>query len=99
MNVVDEQPMETLHLYVIPEDELPRKPDYPSIVIATVAFLCLLAILGISVLSAVPAAREVSFTVTVQGFHLSPVSKTVKITAIATGKGHTPATTASGVIT
>ncbi len=99
MRVVDEQPMETLHLYVIPEDELPRKPDYPSIIGAIFALLCILAILGISVFSAVPTAHEVSFTLTIPGFHLAPVSKTLKTTVIATGKGHTQATTATGIIT
>lgn len=99
MQVLDEEPKETIHLYVIPEDQLPRKPDYPSICIAIVAFLCLLAIVGISLFSAAPAESEVSFTLTVPGFHLAPVSKTIKVKAIATGKGHTPATTATGIIT
>src|SRR5258708_1808186 len=99
MNVVDEQPMETLHLYVIPEDEFPRKPDYPSIIGAIFALLCILAILGISVFSAGPADHEVSFTLTIPGFHLMPVAKTIKVTVPATGKGHTPATNAEGIIT
>src|SRR5258708_38442470 len=95
MRVVDEQTTETLHLYVIPEDQLPKKPDYPSLLIASVAFLCLLAILGISVFSAAPVAQEVSFTISIQAFHRAPVAKTVITTVITTGKGNTPATNAT----
>src|SRR5258706_5267156 len=91
--------METLHLYVIPEDELPRKPDYPSIIGAIFALLCILAILGISVFSAAPADHEVSFTLTIPGFHLVPIAKTINVAVPTTGKGHTPATTAGGIIT
>src|SRR6266566_5308166 len=99
MQILDDQTTETLHLYVIPEDQLPRKPDYPSIFMAAAALLCILAILGISAFSATPTGQEVSFTLTMPGFRLAPVSKTVKTTVIATGKGHTQATTATGMIT
>lgn len=98
MRVVDEEPQETIHLYVIPENQLPKKSAYSSIIVAIVAFLCILAIVGISVFSEAPH-QEVSFTLTIPGFHLAPVSKTVKITAIAAGKGYTPATYATGIIT
>jgi hypothetical protein len=96
---MDEEPKETIHLYVVNEDELPRKPDYPSLFIAAIASLCLLAIIGISVFSASPAGQEVSFTLTIPGFRLAPVSKTLKTTVIATGRGHTQATYATGIIT
>jgi Baseplate J-like protein len=98
MQILDEEPKETIHLYVVNEDELPRKPDYPSLFIAAIASLCLLAIIGISVFSAEPD-HEVSFTIAIQGFHLAPVSKTLKTTVIATGRGHTQATYAAGIIT
>ena len=98
MQVLNEEPRETIHLYVVPEDQLPKKPDYFSLFMAAAGLLCILAIIGISVFSAVPD-HEVSFTITIAGFQLAPVSKTVKTTAIATGKGHTPATTATGIIT
>src|SRR6266567_1340592 len=98
MRVLDEHRTETLHLYVIPEDQLPHKPDYPSLLLAFLGLLCILSILGISIFSAVPD-HEVSFTITIQGFHLAPVSRTLKTIAIATGKGHAPATTATGMIT
>jgi hypothetical protein len=99
MQVLDDRTTETLHLYVVPENELPGKPDYPSLFRAAIAFLCILAIIGISVFSTSPAGQEVSFTLTIPGFRLAPVSKTVKTNVIATGKGHTPATTATGIIT
>ena len=99
MRVVDEEPQETIHLYVIPEDELPHKPDYRSILVATLAFVCILGIIWLSVFAPAPEAREVSFTIPIQGFHLAPVSKTAKTTVLATGKGHTPASSASGTIT
>ena len=98
MRAVDEEPQETIHLFVVHEDELPRTPDYPSFISASAALLCFLAIVGISLFSAAPD-HEVSFTLTVQGFHLVPVSKTVRTTVMATGKGHAPAIPATGVIT
>src|SRR5258706_1767736 len=98
MRVLDEEPKETIHLYVVPEDQLRKKPDYPSIFIALLGLICILAIVGISVFSAAPD-HEVSFIVTIQGFHLAPVSKTLKTTVIATGKGHTQTTYATGIIT
>jgi hypothetical protein len=87
MRVVDEEPQETIHLYMVKEDELPRKPDFLSISVALLALLCIPALLGITVFTAGSAAHEVSFTLSIQGFHLAPVSKTIKGTAIATGKG------------
>jgi hypothetical protein len=99
MRVLDEEPQETFHLFVIPEDQLPRKPDSLSIVIASLALLCILAIIALSVFSAVPASSDVSFTLSIQGFQLAPVAQSVKTTVLATGKGHTPPTTATGMIT
>ena len=98
MSMVDEQPMEILHLYIIPEDQLPKKPDYPSLLLVLGGLLCMLALVGISVFSAVPP-QEVSFTVSIAGFHLAPASKTLQTSAMATGKGHTQATDATGMIT
>ena len=99
MQVVDDTPQETIHLYVFPEDQLPRKPEYPSIGAAIFAALCLLAILGISVFSAQPAGQDVSFTLTIQGYRLVPGILTRHIQVPATGTGHTPATSATGTIT
>jgi hypothetical protein len=99
MRVLDEQPNETIHLYVVAEDQLPQKPDYLSIGAAIFAVLCIFAIIAISVFSATPTEQEVTFTISIQGFHLAPVARTVKTTVVATGKGHTPATSATGIIT
>ncbi|HEX6478481.1 MAG TPA: baseplate J/gp47 family protein [Ktedonobacteraceae bacterium] len=96
---MDEPPMETLHLYVLSEDEVPRQPDYPSIMGAFFAVLCLLVMLGISGFSATPTESKIAFTLTIPGFHLAPVSKTLKTIVVATGKGHTQATTATGMLT
>jgi hypothetical protein len=79
------------------EDVLPRKPGY-STPVAFLALLCIFAIVGISIFTATPASKEVSFTLSIQGFHLQPASKSVRVTAIATGKGHTPPTAAKGTI-
>jgi hypothetical protein len=98
MHLLHEEPQETIHLFVVPEEQLPRKPDYPSILIASIACLCILAVITISVFSAAPQ-QEVSFTISVPVIHLAPVSKTLKTIAIATGKGHTQATYATGIIT
>jgi Baseplate J-like protein len=98
MRVVDEQPTETLHLYVVPEDQLPKKPDYPSLFMVCLGLLCILALMGLSAFSAAPI-HEVAFTVTLQGFRLAPAGKTFKTTIIATGKGHTAATHATGMLT
>jgi hypothetical protein len=98
MSVVYDQTTETLHVYVVPEDQLPKKPDYPSLFMVCLGLLCILALMGISAFSAAPV-HEVSFTVTLQGFPLAPARKTFKTNIIATGKGHTAATHATGIIT
>ncbi|HEX6484618.1 MAG TPA: baseplate J/gp47 family protein [Ktedonobacteraceae bacterium] len=99
MRVLDEEPKETIHLFVVNEDDLLRKPDYFSIFMAFFAFLYILAIISINIFTATPAERDVSFTLTIQGFRLTPVTKTLHTMVVATGKGRTPATTAVGIIT
>ena len=99
MSVVDRQPIETIHLYVVPEEQLPRKPEYPSIIAAIFACLYMLAIVGMSVFSAAPEDYTVAFTLAIPGLVLAPVQTTVKITVLATGKGHVAATSATGMIT
>jgi hypothetical protein len=95
--IVDEQPMETLHLYVVPEEPKPRR-EYPSIFIVILCSLIVIAIIVLSVFSVSPV-HSVAFAIAVRGFALSPVTKTTTTTAIATGKGHTDATYATGMIT
>lgn len=98
MRVVDEEPMETLHLYVVPEDQLPPKRDYLAIFMVIFCFIVLIGIIAISILAPSPD-HEVSFSLVIQGYSLAPVTKTIKVTAIATGKQYVPATTATGMIT
>ena len=93
--IVDEQPMETLHLYVVPEEPQPRR-DYLSIIMTTLCSLIVIGIIALSVFSPTPD-HNVAFTITVQGFALPPVTKTTTETATATGKGHTDATFATGM--
>lgn len=99
MRVLDEDPPETIHLYVVPERALPHPPQSRSFLSAAATLLCLLIIVGISLVSATTADHALALTLTVPGFHLTPVSKTVRTTVIATGKGHVPATSATGTIT
>jgi hypothetical protein len=98
MRVVDVEPMETLHLYVVPEDQLPPKREYLAIFTVIFCFLVLSGILAISILAPLPD-HEVSFSLVIQGYALAPVSRSIKVTAIATGKRYVPATTATGTIT
>ena len=98
MRVVDQEPMETLHLYVVPEDQLPPKRDYPAIVMIVFSVIIIIAIIAISIFTPRPV-QEVSFSVHIQGFVFAPMSKTIHTTVIATGKQYVPATTATGRIT
>jgi hypothetical protein len=97
MRVVDE-PMETLHLYVVPEDQLPPKRDYLSIGMVIFCFLFIIGIMTLSILAPSPN-HDVSFSLNIQGFSLAPVTKTIKLNVIATGKQYVPSTTATGKIT
>lgn len=98
MRVVAQEPMETLHLYVVPEYQLPPKRDYLVIFMIIFCSLFLIGIIALSLL-APPPNHEVSFPLAIQGYNLAPVSKTVKVTAIATGRQHIAATTATGNVT
>ncbi len=95
--IVDEQPMETLHLYVVPEVPKSRR-DYLSIFMTILCSLFVIGIIAISVFSPTPD-HSVEFTITMKGFALLPVTKTTTITATATGKGHNDATFATGMLT
>src|SRR5947209_9202481 len=96
--VIDEQPMETLHVYVVSEDQLPPPRDYFAICMIVFSFIALAGIVAISVFTSSPA-QEVSFSVNIQGFSLIPMSKTIHVNVTATGKQYVPATTATGMIT
>ena len=97
MRVVDE-PMETLHLYVVPENQLPPNGDHLAIFMMIFCSLFLIGIIVLSVLVPAPD-HNVEFPLAIEGYSLPPVSKTVKITTIATGKQYVPPTTATGMIT
>jgi Baseplate J-like protein len=97
MQVLDE-PKETIHLYVVPEDQLPPKRDYLAIFTLIFSFLILFSIIAISILAPSPN-HDVSFSVHIQGFSLAPVNKTIHLTVTATGKQYVAATTATGTIT
>jgi Baseplate J-like protein len=96
MHVIE--PMETIHLYVVPEDQLPPKRDAASVVKGVLCFLILLVFISLSLTTPSPD-HEVAFTLTLHGFSLAPVSKSLTVQAIATGKGSIAATTATGTIT
>ena len=88
MRVVDE-PMETLHLYVVPENQLPPNGDHLAIFMMIFCSLFLIGIIVLSVLVPAPD-HNVEFPLAIEGYSLPPVSKTVKITTIATGKQYVP---------
>src|SRR5579883_3672342 len=97
MQATEEQ-METVHLYVVPENQLPPKPDYLDMVITTLCLLVLVTIVGLLLFSP-KAAQVVSFNATIVGFKLPPVTRTLQITIRASGKGYINATYAAGEIT
>ncbi len=98
MRVADERPMETLHLYVVPEDQLPPKRDYLAIFTIIFSFILLIGLMAISILAPSPN-RDVSFSLNIQGFALAPMSKTMKLNVVATGKQYVASTEAAGTIT
>ena len=98
VGMVNEDQMETLHLFIVPENQLPPKPDYVGIFIATICSLILVGIIGL-ILFSPKSEPTVSFTTTIAGFHLPEVQKSTTLTVHATGKGHIAATYATGRIT
>jgi hypothetical protein len=97
MRRVDEAPMETVHVYVVPEDKLPVQQDYSAIIILTICLLCGMGVLALCLLPS--PQHEVSFALTMQGYSLAPVTKTLHVSVPATGIVHVSATTATGTIT
>jgi hypothetical protein len=97
MQTAEEQ-METVHLYVVPENQLPPKPDYLGMVITALCLLVLATIGGLLLFSP-KADPVVSFKATIVGFKLPPAIKTLQVTVRASGKGHVDATYAAGEIT
>lgn len=108
---LEEEPEETIHVYV-EEDRItfvkeqpetinstpPLPRDTRSLIVAGMFFLLLVALIVASVLSPQPDTSK-TFTITVQGYSLAPVHKSVTVTARATGKGYIAPTTATGTVT
>lgn len=90
-----DEPQEILHVYVVPAREPEPRPPFLA---GTAVAMCLALILALAVFSAVPE-REITFTLTVPGYWLAPIQKSLTVTAKATGQGHLPATTATGSVT
>ncbi|HJT57401.1 MAG TPA: baseplate J/gp47 family protein [Ktedonobacteraceae bacterium] len=90
-----DEPQEILHLYVVPESEPGPRPPFLA---GAAAVLCLALIVVLAIFSAVPGC-EIAFTLTVPGYWLAPIQKSLTVAAKATGQGHLPATTATGSVT
>lgn len=98
MRLVDEEPIQTFHLYVVPENELPPKQDHSALIILTLCVLFIMGVIALSLLAPTPD-HEVSFSLSIQGYYLAPVSKTMHISVQATGNVSVAATAATGTIT
>jgi hypothetical protein len=105
-----DEPEETIHVYV-EEDRItfvressetvertPPPRDGRSWFVATLFAVLLVIIVIASALAPSPNTSK-AFTVTVQGFALTPVHQSVTVTAQATGKGVIAPTTATGSVT
>jgi hypothetical protein len=95
--VNQQEPLETLHLFVLREDQLPPPPDYGGLAIAVLCSLVLLSILGL-LLFWPKTEPTVSFSTTITGFRLPAVQASLSLLISATGKGYTSATEARGAI-
>ena len=93
MHIVDE-PIETVHLYVVREE--PKRPY--TVLPLVAACLCLLAITGLAVYSGEHPAYEHQ-TLTVPARFLPPRTFTAAQPIIPTGIKNYPATTAHGTLT
>jgi hypothetical protein len=94
MQTVDEKPLETIHLYVVREDE--RKS--PSLLPLILSFLCLLSLVVITVYS-VNAPAYTHKTIRVPAIFPPLQTFTAQAPVIPTGSKTYPATTAQGIIT
>jgi hypothetical protein len=90
--------MQTVHVYIVPEEQLPPRPDYAGLIVATLCSFILIGIVGLTLVSP-KTEPTVSFRITIVGYRLPPVSKTISVPVQATGHGHVNATYAHGTIT
>lgn len=98
MRVIDQKPMETIHVYVVPEDQVPPKQDSFAIGMILLCSFLLIGMLAFSLVAPSPD-HAVAFSLAIQGYALTPVTKTLTVTILATGKQQIAATTATGTIT
>lgn len=95
--VNEEEQIETLHLFVLREDQLPPPPDYGGLAMALFCGLVLASILGL-LLFWPKTEPTISFSTTIPTFRLPAGRASLSLVIPATGKGHTSTTQASGAI-
>ncbi|HLI09121.1 MAG TPA: baseplate J/gp47 family protein [Ktedonobacteraceae bacterium] len=93
--MVEPEKMETVHVFVVPEGKLPPKPDYAGTAIAILCSIVFAGILGL-ILFSPKTEPEVSFSTTIAGYNVPPVSQSITLLIHATGRGHIAATYATG---
>ncbi len=98
MKAMQEEQIETVHIYVVPEDQLPPEPTYLNVACYFLCGFLLLGIIAFSWYSQTPS-QTISFHITIAGFRLPSVTKTMQVTIQATGRGRINATFAQGTIT
>jgi len=92
--VIETEPVETIHLYVVREDEKPKLPLLP-ILLSVLAFLCLIST-GFLNHTTFPTVKK---TIQVPAIFLPLKAFTASASVIPTGIKTYPATTAQGTLT
>ena len=98
MQTMQEEQIETVHIYMVPEDRIPPEPTYLNVACYFLCGFLFLGMIAFSLYSQTPP-QTISFHTTLVGFRLPSVTKTMQVTIQATGKGHIDATFAQGEIT
>jgi hypothetical protein len=94
MHQVDEQPLETIHLYVVREEDI----QFPSMLPVIVSVLCFLTLVGICLFSANDPVLEHK-TIRIPAVFLPLQQFTAEQAIIPTGSKTYPATPAQGILT
>jgi hypothetical protein len=93
MQTVDDQPLETIHLYVVREGQ--KRPSLVPIIISLLALSCLSAFCAL-----IPYRQpEIRKTLRLPAVPLPPVTLSISESVIATGIKTYPATNATGILT